>query len=112
MADLITRVRAKYNLNNQTTTSDEDTTLDALIAASSKAIRRYCRREFDSQQFDELYSGNGDDRLQLKQFPVISVARVAYEPSAVLRITNASASNQRATVAVTSTGLTLIRVAS
>lgn len=111
MADLITRARSKYNLNNLSTTSDEDTTLDALIAACSKAIRRFCRREFDSQQFDELYTGNGD-RLQLREFPLISVARVAYEPSAVLRITNTSASNQRATVAVTSTGLTLVRVAS
>lgn len=112
MADLITRARAKYNLNNLATTADEDTTLDALITACSKAIRRYCRREFDSQQFDELCSGNGQPYLQLRQFPVISVARVAYEPTPVLRITNTSATNQRATVAVTSTGLTLVRVAS
>ena len=112
MPDLITRARAKYNLNNATTTSDEDTTLDALIAACSKAIRRFCRREFDSQQFDEVYAGVGDRRLQLRQFPILSVARVACEPSAVLRITNNSATYQRATVAVTSTGLTLIRVAS
>jgi hypothetical protein len=111
MADLITTARAKYNLNNLTTTAAEDTTLAALVTACSRAIRRYCGREFDSQSFDELYHG-GCDRLLLKQFPILSIARVAYAPTTVLRIRNTSASNQRATVAVTSTGLTLTRVAS
>ncbi len=112
MADLITTARAKYNLDNRTTTAAEDTTLAALVTACSKAIKRYCGREFDSQQFDELYAGTGTPRLLLRQFPIVSVARVAYDPTTVLRITNTSSSNQRATVAVTSTGLTLVRVAS
>src|SRR5438309_5582910 len=111
MADLITTARAKYNLNNLSTTAAEDTTLAALVTACSKAIRRYCKREFDSQQFDELYDGTDQPRLPLRQFPVVSVARVAYDPVAALRVTNTSASNQRATVAVTATGLTLTRVA-
>ena len=80
MADLITSARAKYNLNNLSTTSDEDATIAALVTACSKAIRKYCGREFDSQQFDELYSGSGHDRLLLRQFPIVSIARVAYAP--------------------------------
>src|SRR5262245_11346917 len=112
MSDLITTARAKYNLNNLTTTAAEDTTLAALVMACSKAIRKFCGREFDSQQFDELYHGNGHHRLLLRQFPIISVARVAYAPTTVLRIRNTSSANQRATVAVTSTGLSLTRVAS
>jgi hypothetical protein len=112
MADLITSARAKYNLNNRTTTANEDTTLAALVTACSKAIEKYCRREFTSTQHDELYGGNGQRRLLLRQFPVISVQRVAYDPTTVLMVTNTSASNQRATVSVTSTGLSLTRVAS
>jgi hypothetical protein len=112
MGDLITSARAKYNLNNMTTTAAEDTTIAALVTACSKAIKKFCGREFDSQQFDELYPGNGYTRLLLRQFPVISVSRVAYAPTTVLRIRNTSASNQRATVAVTSSGLSLTRVAS
>src|SRR5262249_897620 len=110
MADLITTARAKYNLNNLTTTAAEDTTLAAVVPACSRAIRRFCGREFDSQSFDELYHDSGHDRLLLKQFPILSIARVAYAPTTVLRVRNTSASNQRATVAVTSTGLTLTRV--
>lgn len=112
MADLITLARAKYNLNNRATTSNEDTTLAALITAVSRAVRRYCGREFDSQQLDELYAGSGGARLLLRQFPILSVARVAAGPTTVLEITNTASANQRATVAVTSTGLTLVRVAS
>src|SRR4051812_38072113 len=112
MADLITTARAKYNLNNLATTGDEDTALAALVTACSKAIRGYCRREFDSQAFDELYHGDGQPRLLLRQFPLISVSRVAFGPTAVLRVTNTSSSNQRATVAVTASGLALVRVAS
>lgn len=119
MADLIDSTRAKYNLggttinsSNLTTSANENTTLAALITACSKAIKKFCRREFDSQTFDELYDGNASVRLALKQFPIISVARVAYGPTTVLRITNTSTSNQRATVALGASGLSLVRAAS
>ncbi|HYT92917.1 MAG TPA: hypothetical protein VEL76_29640 [Gemmataceae bacterium] len=112
MADLITSARAKYNINQASFTTDENSTIAALITACSQAIVRHCKREFVSQQYDELYNGVNDRRLTLNRFPIISVARVAYSPTTVLRIINTSASNQRATVAVTSTGLSLTRVAS
>jgi hypothetical protein len=112
VANLITRARAIYNLNNRSTTSDEDTTLDALIAAVSKAIENYCGRTFSVTTFDELYPGSHRRELILRNYPIASVERVAYAPSAVLSVTNTSASNQRATVKVTSTGVELIRVAS
>jgi hypothetical protein len=112
MANLITRARAIYDLNNRSTTSDEDTTLDALIAAVSKAIENYCGRTFSVATFDELYPGSHRPELILRNYPIASVERVAYAPSAVMSVTNTSASNQRATVKVTSTGVELIRVAS
>ena len=112
MADLITSARAKYAINQASFTAGEDTTISALVTAVSKAVKRYCRREFDSQTFDELYNGNGDVRLVLDQYPILNVARVAAGPRAVLTIKNTSPSNQRATVAVTPTGLSLLRVAS
>jgi hypothetical protein len=112
MADLITVARAKYNLNNLATTSAEDTTLAALVAACSKAIQRFCRREFTSQTFDQVYYPAAGDKLILDEYPILSIARVATAPTTVLLITNTSATNQRATVAVTATGLTLVRTAS
>ena len=109
---LITRSRALSNLNNRATTSDENTTLDALIAAVSKAIENYCWRSFAIASYDELYPGNQRRELVVRNYPIASVERVAHDPAAVLRVTNTSASIQRATVKVTATGLELIRVAS
>lgn len=112
MSDLIASARALYNLNNLSVTANETTTLSALISAVSAAISRYCGREFTNTAHDELYNGDNQPRLLLRQFPILSVQRVAYNPSVVLRIQNTNSTNQRATVTVTDSGLSLLRVAS
>lgn len=110
--DLITLSRAKQNIQAITDTS-QDALLTTLITAVSEAIEKYCRRHFYSRSFDELYNGTGDRRLLLREYPIQSVQSVRYRPVTVLKVQNTdTATNQRATVAVTSTGLTLTRVAS
>jgi hypothetical protein len=112
MANLIDRARALSNLNNLATSSDENTTLDALIAAVSSSIEKYCWRTFADTSYDELYAGNHRTELVLRNYPTLAVERVAFAPRGVLRVTNTSPSIQRATVKVTTTGLELIHVAS
>lgn len=112
MSDLITRARALYNLNNLVTSSAENTTLDALITAVSRGIENYCWRTFAVTSYDELYPGNHQIELVLRNYPIVAVERVACAPVGVLRVTNTSSSNQRATVKVKATGLELIHVAS
>ena len=112
MTNLITRDRALSNLANRATSSDENTTLDALIAAASSGIENYCWRTFAIVSYDELYPGNNKCELVLRNYPIIAIDRVAYNPLPVVRITNTSVGNQRATVKVTATGLELIAVAS
>ena len=110
--DLITLARAKQDIQSITDTS-QDTLLAALITAYSDAIEKYCRRRFVSQSYDELYNGNGDRRLLLREYPIQSVQSVRYRPVTVLKIiNNNTAAIQRTTVQVTSTGITLISVAS
>jgi hypothetical protein len=110
---LITRERALRNLATLTSPSAaENLLVDSLSAAVSDAIERHCKRAFAVQPYDELYDGNDQPLLHLRQFPVVSIERIAYDPAAVLTIQNTSASNQRASVKVTESGLTLTRVAS
>jgi hypothetical protein len=118
---LITITRLLDNLNNRALTAAETVTCGDLINAVSAAIRRYCRTDFLLQNYDELYSGNGYQRLLLRQIPIVNIQSVRYGPYAVLRVfNNAYTTNQRATVAVTNpndaavtgSGLTLTRVAS
>jgi hypothetical protein len=109
--DLITNARARFNIPSAT--SGDDHTINTLIAAASEAIERYCRRRFAPISHDELYHGSGESRLLLRHFPILSVQSVRYRPAAVLRIINNDSSvNQQARVAVTATGLSLIRTAS
>jgi len=96
---LITVTRLLDNLNNRLLTSDETTTCANLIDSVSAAIRRYCRTDFLLQTYEELYSGNGQQRLLLRQIPLVNVQSVRYGPYAVLRVfNNAYSTNQRATV--------------
>jgi hypothetical protein len=84
--------------------------LQTLMTAASDAIEKYCRRDFPSTSYDELYSGNGDRKLMLRQYPIVSVQSVRYRPVTVIKITNTDPTNVQARVTVTSAGLTLLRV--
>lgn len=109
---LIDLERAKRNLQSITDNS-QDALLTVLIGACSDAIQKYCRREFTLRVWDELYNGNGDRRLLLRQYPLQSVESVRYRPVTVIEVQNTDqATNQRAYVQITSTGLKLVRVAS
>ncbi len=110
--DLITLARAKQAIL-AITDSTYDTLLGTLITAVSDAVEKYCRRDFYARSYDELYSGNGDRRLLLREYPVQSIQSVRYRPVTVLKvINNDTGTNQQARVTVTSTGLSLVRVAS
>jgi hypothetical protein len=111
MPDLITNARARINLPSAV--SGDDTAINTLITAASRAIQRYCRRDFASTSYDELYHGSGQANLLLRQYPVISVQAVRYRPATVLTVINSNLSlNQQARISVTGTGLTLVRTAS
>jgi hypothetical protein len=110
--DLISLARAKQAIQSITDTTF-DTLLTTLITAVSDAIEKYCRRYFISQAFDELYDGDGDRRLMLRQYPIQSVLSVRYRPVTVLKVINNNVSqNQQARVQITSTGVQCWRMAS
>jgi hypothetical protein len=105
--DLIPLARAYYNLPNVS----NDPLVSALITSCSTAIEKWCRRDFVSTAYDELYSGNGDKRLYLRHYPLISIQSVRYRPVTVLYVINNNvALNQQARVQATATGMSLTRV--
>lgn len=109
--DLVTLATVYQLLPSLTTTSD--TLLSTLITAASVGIAKYCRRDFYSKSYDELYDGNGARKLMLRAYPIQSVTSVRYRPVTVLNVINsATTTNQQARIQVTSTGVTLTRVAS
>lgn len=108
--NLIGLERAKLNL---ATASADDRTIDALVGACSDAICKWCKRDFVPRSYDELYNGEGDRRLLLRQYPLIRIDSVRYRPVTVLNVVNNDqATNQIARVTVLQDGLELLRVAS
>ncbi len=89
MADLITLSRAKFAIGgaqgaaNLALHSDEQATVNALITAVTFAISKYCRRNFDEQTYEERYTGEGETKLLLRHFPIISVASITVDDVAV-----------------------------
>jgi hypothetical protein len=105
--DLITLARAYQNLQG---VSSVDALLQTLLTAASDAIQKWCRRDFVSTVYDELYSGSAQRELILRQYPIISVESVRYRPVTVIKITNTDPANVQARASVTSAGLKLVRV--
>lgn len=110
---LITRERAQQAINQTSFTAEEATQIDLLIRAVSAAIEKYCRRSFAAARHDEVYPGQVDPILCLKQYPILAVERVARGRKDVIAVEQTdNSTNQRATVEVTDGGIKLVRVAS
>jgi len=114
MSTLIDVPRAIQNATLAALNTSNSAYLTSLICAASETVRRICKREFTLTAYSEYYSGGyyNDSPLSLRQFPVTAITRVAADPQAAILIQNISTANQRATVATTSTGIALTRVAS
>jgi hypothetical protein len=110
LADLIDLDLARQHLPNST--DADEPAIATLITAATRAIQRYCRRDFGQQAYDELYNGMGDRRLILRQYPLISVQSVRYRPVTALKVTNNLVNTPIARVSVTNVGLTLTWVTS
>jgi hypothetical protein len=103
--DLTDIDRVRQSLPSSVNT--DEPLLATLITAASRAVMRYCRRDFTQTSYDELYNGTGDRRVILRQYPLISVQSVRYRPVTVLKLINNLANTPIARVSVTSTGLNL-----
>lgn len=110
-ANLCSLERARLNLPG-TTTSD-DRTIDAMIAATSDAIRKYLRRQITLSRHDEILDGTDGPRLMVREYPIQSIESIRHSPQVVLQVVNTlTATNQQARVTLTASGLELVRVAS
>ena len=103
---LTTLHNAKDHL--KVTDSTDDNIIERMIDAASGAIETYCGHKFLSQSYSEWYDGDGKSELFLNQYPVTDVTRVSVGIEDTVAVSNSSTDATRATVAVTSTGVTLV----
>lgn len=116
MADLISLSRATQNSTLAgLATGSNAALLASLVSSASDVVRQICKREFTQETVTEYYDGGfyNESPLLLNRFPVVAITRVASDPEQALLVQNTNSTlNQRATVATTSTGLALTRMAS
>jgi hypothetical protein len=79
--DLTEVARVKEYLG--VTTSSDDDLIQRLIASASAFARTYVSRDLTKTDYDQWFNGNGQPRLMLPQFPVISVTTVEVDGRAV-----------------------------
>jgi hypothetical protein len=112
---LTTLARVKEYLEIDSGTTTWDAKLTTLLGAVSRAVEFYCDRKFIAESVIEYHDGADAWRkgfVSLRNSPVTAISRVSACPEVVMTVRNTSTSVQRATVTVTSTGVTLSRTAS
>lgn len=82
--DLTTATKAKRFL--RITGTDDDTLIGELIDSATALIESICDRHIITRSYEELYDGNGDCYLYLKEYPVTAVSRLSVGHDQVLGI--------------------------
>lgn len=102
--DLITQAALQSALADSDLSAAELAQLPTLAANASSLIRKWCKRHFNRQTYDELYTVDPNSPLMLREFPVNAVVHLWSEPTEVLAVSNTSAAVQRASAALATTG--------
>lgn len=113
--DLIDNTRAIMSPTLLALNTSSPTYLAALITTASDAIKRYLNRDIALTTYTEYQNGGIyplSNPLILRQYPVTEITRIGRATQALLVTNGDNATNQRATVETTTTGLQLVRVAS
>ena len=97
---------AQSIVSDQAATEDPTAPVQVILDGVDAFVKSYCRRDFESTAYKEYYNGKNKQNLFLKQYPIISVARLSIGRINGLQVNN-SASSTYATVSVTSTGVVL-----
>jgi hypothetical protein len=101
--DLITVTRACNNAKLAALNISNPVYLTELITSSSSMIHGNCARLFNSQSYSEYYDALNFpfDFIQLRQYPVTQVQRLATNPQQVISITNNDTTNNQFAEVVT-----------
>ncbi len=93
-------------VSDQAATEDPTAPVQVILDGVDSFVKGYCDRDFESTSYKEYYNGKNRQNLYLKQYPIISIARLSIGRTGMLKVNN-SASSTYATVSVTSTGVVL-----
>lgn len=97
---------AAQTITSNIATGDPTAIVQTILDGCDKWVKSYCGRDFESASYTEHKSGTGGQILNLDQWPITAVTRIAVGKRTVIRVKN-TATNTTASVSVNSTGVVL-----
>lgn len=99
----IAKIQALHDIDPSWTSAQ----ITVAINAASEAISRYCDRTFEATSYRLWMDGSGGQYLSLREYPIISLYRVAVNCDQAISLTNSSASMTWASAVVENGSLLL-----
>jgi hypothetical protein len=101
IGEMVSFLSAESSLEN-----DEEDTILRLQIEVEKWVKRWCHRDFELNTYTEWYDGEGTHEIYLRQYPIISIIRIAIDILDVVAVHNVARTTS-ATVSVTEKGVVL-----
>jgi len=95
---------AAVSITSNLSAGDPSTILETIRDSVEDWVESYCHRTFESASYSKYYNGNGGHYLQLNDYPITGLTRIASGRRAAIRVKN-TATYTTASISVTSTGL-------
>jgi len=99
---------ASQTITSDLTASDPSSAISDIHNSVEEWVKNDTRRDLESTAYTERYNGDGEDELELKNYPVTEITRVSIGNFDCITVTN-TATNTTATVTVNSTGIVLTK---
>jgi len=99
---------AAYSITSDLATGDPSAILESIRDSVEDWVEAHCHKTFESASYAKYYDGDGGQYLQLDDYPITALTRVAVGRRSAIRVKN-TADYTTASISVTSTELSLIK---
>lgn len=99
---------ASQTITSDLAASDPSSAISDIHNAVEKWVKNDTRRDLESTTYTERYDGDGEDELELRNYPITQITRVSIGSFDCIRIKNTD-SGTSASISVNSTGIILTK---
>ncbi|MBA7544229.1 hypothetical protein ES705_36581 [subsurface metagenome] len=99
---------AAYEIESDLAAGDPSAILESIRDSVEDWVEAHCHKTFESASYAKYYDGNGGQYLQLDDYPITALTRVAIGRRSAIRVKNTS-DYTTASISVTSTGLVFVK---
>jgi len=99
---------AAVSITSNVAAGDPSEILESIRDSIEDWVENYCHRTFESASYAKYYDGNSEQYLQLDDYPITALTRVATGRRSAIRVKN-TADYTTASISITATGVVLTK---